>query len=34
MNYQEWSNHITYKRYHFAAVAQYRKSCDDLAANR
>lgn len=31
---QDWINHVTYKRWHFAAVAQYRKSCDDLAANR
>ena len=29
-----WINHVTYKRWHFAAVAQYRKSCDDSAANR
>ncbi|CDR99087.1 hypothetical protein, partial [Sporisorium scitamineum] len=29
-----WENHITVKRWHFAAAAQYRKACDDLAANR
>jgi programmed cell death 6-interacting protein len=30
---QEWINHVNVKRLHFAAAAQYRKSCDDLAAN-
>ncbi|CBQ68491.1 conserved hypothetical protein [Sporisorium reilianum SRZ2] len=29
-----WENHITTKRWHFGAAAQYRKACDDLAANR
>lgn len=29
-----WENHITVKRWHFAAAAQYRKACDDLGANR
>ncbi|KAJ9474069.1 pH-response regulator protein palA/RIM20 [Pseudozyma hubeiensis] len=29
-----WENHLTVKRWHFAAAAQYRKACDDLAANR
>ncbi|TKY89532.1 hypothetical protein EX895_001317 [Sporisorium graminicola] len=29
-----WDNHITVKRWHFGAAAQYRKACDDLAANR
>ncbi|KAE8258843.1 hypothetical protein A4X13_0g1403 [Tilletia indica] len=29
-----WVAHMTVKRWHFAAVAQYRKSCDDLASNR
>lgn len=32
--FQSWLNHVTYKRYHFAAVAQYRKSCEDSANNR
>ncbi|KAK4047118.1 pH-response regulator protein palA/rim20 [Microbotryomycetes sp. JL221] len=27
-------NHLVIKRYHFAAVAQYRRSLDDLGANR
>ena len=31
---QYWTNHLTYKRWHFAAVAQYRKSLEDLSANR
>ncbi|KAN0061256.1 pH-response regulator protein palA/rim20 [Thecaphora frezii] len=30
----EWIGHVTVKRWHFAAAAQYRKSCDDLGANR
>ena len=30
----DWINHITVKRWHFAAAAQYRKSSDDLASNR
>ena len=29
-----WENHLTVKRWHFAAAAQYRKACDDLGANR
>lgn len=29
-----WENHLTVKRWHFAAAAQYRKSTDDLGANR
>ncbi|PWY97686.1 BRO1-domain-containing protein [Testicularia cyperi] len=29
-----WESHITVKRYHFAAAAQFRKACDDLASNR
>lgn len=29
-----WVGHIRYKQCHFAAVAQYRKSCDDLAQKR
>ncbi|SNX85869.1 related to RIM20 - protein involved in proteolytic activation of Rim101p [Melanopsichium pennsylvanicum] len=29
-----WENHLTVKRWHFAAAAQYRKACDDLASNR
>jgi len=29
-----WISHMTVKRWHFAAAAEYRKSCDDLAANR
>ncbi|EST04478.1 ALIX V-shaped domain protein [Kalmanozyma brasiliensis GHG001] len=29
-----WENHLTVKRGHFAAAAQYRKACDDLGANR
>jgi programmed cell death 6-interacting protein len=31
---QAWINHVSYKKAHFAAVAQYRKSMDDSAANR
>lgn len=31
---QSWVSHVTYKRYHFAAVAQYRKSVEDSANNR
>lgn len=31
---QAWLNHVSYKKCHFAAVAQYRKSMDDSAANR
>lgn len=31
---QSWISHVTYKRYHFAAVAQYRKSVEDSASNR
>ncbi|SPO29573.1 related to RIM20 - protein involved in proteolytic activation of Rim101p [Ustilago trichophora] len=29
-----WENHLTVKRWHFTAAAQYRKACDDLGANR
>lgn len=29
-----WASHITVKKWHFAAAAQYRKACEDLAANR
>ncbi|KAK0555710.1 pH-response regulator protein palA/rim20 [Tilletia horrida] len=29
-----WVAHMTVKRWHFAAAAEYRKSCDDLSANR
>nr|ASF90191.1 hypothetical protein SPAR05794 [Bartheletia paradoxa] len=29
-----WITHIRVKMYHFGAAAQFRKSCDDLGANR
>ncbi|MCO5573493.1 hypothetical protein L7F22_027264 [Adiantum nelumboides] len=31
---REWINHMTIKKWHFAAAAQFRKSSDDLSANR
>lgn len=31
---KEWLNHMGIKRWHFAAAAQFRKSTDDLSANR
>jgi hypothetical protein len=31
---QSMVNHMRLKKAHFAAAAQYRKSCDDLSANR
>lgn len=31
---KDWLNHMTIKKWHFAAAAQYRKSCEDLGANR
>lgn len=31
---REWINHMTIKRWHFSAAAHFRKSTDDLGANR
>lgn len=31
---KEWLNHLGAKRWHFAAAAQFRKSVEDLGANR
>lgn len=31
---QEWLAHINTKHHHFEAAAQYRKSVDDLEANK
>ena len=31
---QDWINHVTYRKWHFTAAAQYRKSLDDSASNK
>ncbi|UZJ52778.1 hypothetical protein CBS101457_002098 [Exobasidium rhododendri] len=31
---REWLNHMSIKKWHFAAASQFRKSCEDLGANR